>query len=594
MIQRITTAVCSLALAAGSLFALPEKPNIIFYFTDDQDLHEMGFTGGDVLTPHLDRMAENGVVFYGNHMTSTVCAPSRYSMFTGRHASRFDHWDRDWLDYNHRYILFGVQATAGETSVATILKDAGYVTGMVGKVDGFMSTGLPKSLRNALRENTFRFDDPEQAKALRDAHRKQSDSLKEQIGFDYAEGLTAGNYGDWGADGLYNNTDWMTLRAAEFIKKAHAAGKPFYLWASPPTLHTLKPKENFAMDRRKTFEGLLDETPTIQPSPEDVMRRIKEAGLPEESAIVTWQDDSLGALIRTVEELGIAEDTLIIFASDHGGGGGKSSPYNIGTAIPMVFYWAGQTEGQPDNRQVVSSIDAVATMLDLAGATNPAGNHIDGISLRSALQGDPIDERPVLIESGNMRAVVKDDWKFISFRFPEQTLQQLPADYQHERVHLFHPGVKNHNLNFMPMLSGAIRQHPAYYYAEQLYNIDADPAEKNNLAQDPAYADKLAEMKRAMADVLKPLPGSFGDFKFDVILDGAAIHQPLHLEGDLDLSAPFNIVSINEKSTPNKESYTIITYGGSRIGEFDDTSLVEAKGYRVDYSQPGKVRLVKD
>jgi len=584
----------SLILCLVSVTALAEtRPNFLIFLTDDQDMHEIGFTGAEVLTPALDRLSEEGVTFNNMQLASTVCAPSRYNVLTGRYASHFKGWDNHWLQYNHRYILFGVQSLPGDPNLATALGGAGYFTGFIGKVDGFLAEGFNKDTKAVFKKNKFDFNNPEHNRLLKEAHDRSSAYLREQIGFDFAEGLTPGNKGDLGVDGLRNNLDWLTQRSFDFIDRAAESGEPFCLVVAPPILHMSDARPSVEMDRRKTFEGLLDAPYNVLPSAQDVYTRLMEAGLPEKAAPVLHQDDSLRAMVQKLRETGLEENTLIVFMSDHGGGGGKGSPYQIGSHLPMVFRWKGMTDGQPDVEQVVSSVDLLPTLMDLANASYPRNARIDGVSLVPALKGQAVPERPVLIESANTKAVVKGDWKYISFRFPEQTLQQLPAGFKQDRMHIWNPNMPGNNLVFEPMISGAIHKHPAYYYADQLYHLAEDPAEQNNLAADPAHQAKLEEMKAAMAAALKPIPGTWGDLKFEIRLKRNVLTDPLHHEGDLDLTAPYNVLSVYYGSRLKDDRYVVITYTGERLGEFDDIENVEAQGYTVDYSVPGEIALVR-
>jgi arylsulfatase A-like enzyme len=292
-----------------------------------------------------------------------------------------------------------------------------------------------------------------------------------------------------------------------------------------------------------------------------------------------------------LDELGIADNTIVVFTSDNGTAGGKGSVYSIGSHMPLMIYQQGTTEGLPDVDRTVSAVDIPATILDVAEVEPPRRMRLDGRSLAPALRGEALEEQPALVEAANTRAIIHDGFKYVAFRRPSEVLMPPPPGHEHETIHTHYKGVAN---EYRPMISGAIHQHPAYAAADQLYDLTADPGEKNNLAQHSDHAERLASMKQMLADELRALPGTFGEFKLDVAIDGNALrYGPVALDGDLDLSAPFDILDIADRSNPTAEAYTIITYTGDRIGEFDDVEPLDDDGYDVDYSQPGEVRLVR-
>ncbi len=100
-------------------------------------------------------------------------------------------------------------------------------------------------------------------------------------------------------------------------------------------------------------------------------------------------------------------------------------------------------------------------------------------------------------------------------------------------------------------------------------------------------------MKAMLADTLYDIPGSFHEFKFEAVINGSSIDKKLSIQGDLDLSYAFDILSVAEESNLTLNAYTLITYTGKRTGEFSRKKGFQRKGYEVDYSVAGQVRLVR-
>ncbi|MCP4640010.1 MAG: sulfatase-like hydrolase/transferase, partial [bacterium] len=198
--------------------AAAEKPNIIFFLVDDYDKPETSVYGGNVLTPNLDRLAREGMVFHNAYMTSTVCTPSRYTCLTGRYAGS---------SYSSAYLsefplgmqglpAFNVALEDDHMNVGRVLSENGYATGFVGKyhVGGEESHSPEQLKKHGLH------DVPKNVPWTEEINRKQFDNekihrrmIKEQ-GFTWAKNIYWGNTK---APFKGHNLEWTAAAALEFI-----------------------------------------------------------------------------------------------------------------------------------------------------------------------------------------------------------------------------------------------------------------------------------------------------------------------------------------------------------------------------------------
>jgi arylsulfatase A-like enzyme len=260
-------------------------------------------------------------------------------------------------------------------------------------------------------------------------------------------------------------------------------------------------------DRRRTPAGLLPaDSPRVLPDNADVLRRVREAGAREELAGITWLDDALAAVLDAVDDHGLADDTLIAYVIDHNDVGGKGSLYDAGARTKMALRGPG-VSGRGRTNSLVANVDLPATLLDWCGI-DPADTNmtIDGVSLRPILREPTSAVRDDLyLEIGLTRGLVTaDGWKYIALR--------KPPEWQCEtKGHLGLPEIYH-------MEGYTISHHPVHYFdADQLYDLNADPQERRNLARDrhatPANRARLAAMQARLREMLQPVPGPFGEFK---------------------------------------------------------------------------------
>ncbi|WP_309387207.1 sulfatase family protein [Cerasicoccus frondis] len=505
-------ALIFLMLSSIAAAQIPARPNVVLIMADDLSRDEVGAYGGRTLTPHIDQLAESGQLFTQAYTVVSVCSPSRYTTLTGRFPGRCTH--PEYLKRNppgaiNRPSNRAIELERDRPNLMKALQANGYVTGLVGKwhlgewmcgwqVDGewkfppgFYAMGLQAYSHDAS------FDDPEFNQALRHNQEIFREELQAD-GWDEAAAIYWANPRELHHDQLNNhNVEWLTHAAVEFIQRHQ--GEPFFLYLASTIPHVPEPIETLKRgdDPRLTGEGVTEKHLGVQPARADVMARVQAAGLAPETAPITWLDDGVGAVMQTLEDSGLAANTVVIFTSDHGLPG-KATLYQDGVWIPLVISGAGIPEGIEN--LPVQLTDLTPTILDLTDTPPQSDLGVDGRSLTSLWRDKDASQwhDDLYFEYGYARAVIHDDWKYIAVRYPEEAVAAFELG---ETEHLPYLGT-NSSLGAWQ----ARRRPDSYYVKDQLYNLAQDPEEKRNLANDPRYSKVLAEMQKRLSRYLATYP----------------------------------------------------------------------------------------
>jgi arylsulfatase A-like enzyme len=489
-----------------------DKPNIVLIYTDDQLSETLGFEGGNVLTPNLDRMASDGLVFENHHCAATVCSPSRYSLLTGRFGGRCDHphFLKQFPLGTPLRVENNVYMENDGKNLPALLSGRGYVTGIVGKwhlephprdlVDsGYMTFPLDGNPRN-----------PEILEALEFNH----DEIARRIcktGFDEARNIYWGNLKEVRLNALnYHNIDWTVQGAHEFMEENRY--EPFFLYFSTTLHHGPHPKDSVYGKELVTGKGLLHEPLDVMPGRESVRKRLKEAGLPAKTAYCTWLDDAIGSLLNKIKSLGLEKDTLVIFCSDHGAWRhGKTTCYDGGMRVPMVMYWPGTIKPGRRYNGLTQNIDIASTIMELCSVEPPKNFDVDGKSLAGVIAGSNEQVHDSLFcELGYSRAVKTKEWKYIAIRYPKDVQEKI------NRGHKFN-GWEGRKLDVPYLVNNshlgfhASSQNPNYFQPDQLYHLAKDPREEKNVIDQ--YPEQVKKMKRLLKKYLESFDNRpFGEF----------------------------------------------------------------------------------
>ncbi|MEM9157891.1 MAG: sulfatase-like hydrolase/transferase [Verrucomicrobiota bacterium] len=521
--------VLFLCLAAS--VAAAKRPNVIVLVADDQRRVQANFLDegrGKNLTPHMDRLSSEGIVLSELHSPSPVCVPSRFVALTGIYASRADNrWMKDLrIMHGHTFIHQEPNVTPTTPTIAHDLKRLGYVTGAVGKnhvieapeykkVDARLPLSDPKVL-DRLKKNQ---------EAVSDAYRK--------AGFDFAERFYHTNPRVIGPPEVQvHNLDWVNEAALQFIDESTGPGqtKPFFLYYGFTAPHA--PHNGYLSDPKATPIGILDERPKGLPARESIKERLAKNGFGKGEGDMLWVDDCVGSLVDKLESRGVLDNTIIIYFSDHGVESGKTTCYQGGMRT-FGFVWGPEhlVKGNRKEKGRLSLVDLAPTIYDYAGGV-AIERRYDGVSLKNAFSGmTSLPERTIYGEIGHSRAIIKGKWKYIALRYSDyhqnipmkERKAWLESANEYQRSNQWKTFEENDpagpfgHSGFIPDLWDHERKSmnaaPHFFDADQLYNLNTDPNEQVNLAENPEYAAVLKEMQAELAEQLQDKPGPFAEFK---------------------------------------------------------------------------------
>ena len=493
------------------------KPNIVFFIADDMypDMFNCLPEGkGKNLTPNIDRLAREGTILMNQYVVSPVCTPSRYNCLTGRYASRAT--NREFLDKtkeqeNQTVIQWNSFITEKDKILPHYLGELGYKTAMVGKNHVVEAKGL------------YQFPDyqadPQQpdikAKVVENYEKVRSAVLK--CGFDYADGLYHNNPNFIGLGKLaVQNLDWITSAGVDFIDQNFAT--PFFLYFATTVPHQpSEPERSWNADPGVTAMGYINELPDVMPPRHTIPERTKAAGLEgKNKENLLWLDDSLGALLDRLEKYNLMDNTIIFFFNDHGQKA-KGTLYQGGIFNPSIIWKKSGFKCGPVCEAPVSNVDFAPTILDFAGFTGET--LFDGSSFRQLLNGNKIENRESFyFELGYARAVIKGKYKYYAVRYcgfaknrtPQQRAEILKEfnywrEFRNMVVVNRDPLKPYSHLMIIPGGGHAENEtygkKPGYFDKDQLYDLETDPDEQNNLAQNLQFQQKLDEMKAELKNI---------------------------------------------------------------------------------------------
>lgn len=439
--------------------AKPTKPNIILIFADDLGWKDVGYQGSDFIeTPNIDRLAGQGMVFSSGYAAAGNCAPSRACLLSGNYTPRHGVYavgDTDRGPKKSQRLIpipnKGGLAKANVT-LADALKSAGYATGIFGK---------------------WHLDGKEGAKP-------------EEQGFDEVFQSSGGWSKNLTNDpkGIYS----LTKAAGEFMEKHK--DRPFFLYLPHFAIHTS------LQARAATLEKF----------------QAKKPGAQHDNALYAAcahdLDDGVGLLMKKLADLGLAENTLVVFTSDNGGTqqssqeplrGNKGGYYEGGIREPFIVRWPAVVKPGTKCEVPVINVDLFPTFLTAAGSEVPAGKTLDGESLLPLLKGDGVLKRksifwhfPGYLDNPVTRGRELDVRTGFRSR-PVSVIRK--GDW---KLHLFHEEWQ---------LDGG-REKLAGNHAVELYNLKDDIGERNDLVnQNPAMRDELLnELLAWQTSVKAPVP----------------------------------------------------------------------------------------
>ena len=475
------------------------QPNIVIIIADDTTPSYHGCYGGPTPTPNIDRLAREGVRLDRGYCAASLCCPSRYTLFTGLFAGR-SRWAYADTAPTDPYRLEQNGMLDPETpTLAKALRAAGYFTGHIGKWHSQFDTSFLGQPEPVMPDGDP--DDPAVDAEIRRRQTVAQEVVRQCAGFEYVDCVHWGNIGQCHPKLQAHNPMWKTDGALRFLDAAARKGRPFYLHLANTVPHGPDCNKSLHKDHRYSWSGKLDQPPASHPPDATVLDRLRAAGLQTEGPIagvnagMVMLDDQVGAVLRKLDELGIADNTIVIYTADHGIPG-KGSCHVTGQHLPFVMRWPAALPASQVVHEIFSWADVVPTLAEACGVTLPA---TDGVSVLGALQGRQAWPRHVAFhEMGWSRSVIKGCYHYIATRYPQPAIAAMRAGDSRVKPGL---GVMFDTLN-APFL-------PGYFDPDQLYDLATDPFERVNLINDPTRAAVVADLRAELKRITDTLPRPF-------------------------------------------------------------------------------------
>lgn len=394
-------------------------PNVIFILADDLGYSDLSCYGQKKFdTPHIDELARSGMTFTQHYAGSTVCAPSRSVLLTGMHTGHTPIRGNKEAKPEGQYPIADSIYTMAE-----MFKDAGYITGAFGK----WGLGYPGSEGDP---NNQGFDQFYGYNCQRLAHHYYPYFLRDNQKVDSLAG-NSGHHKETYAPDLIHE------KSLQFID--NNKGKPFFLFypTSIPHAELAAPKEKVAVFRgkfspEKAYVGN-DNGPKYRKGPYES----QEYPRATYAAMIHYLDEKVGEIVQKVNELGLAENTIIVFTSDNGpareGGsdpkffdsngplkGFKRDLYEGGIRVPLIVSWPGTISKKSESDHISGFWDFMATFSDITGASLDKETYQDGISLLPTLTSGTGQKKHDHLywefhEKGGRQAVRKGNWKAVRY-----------------------------------------------------------------------------------------------------------------------------------------------------------------------------------
>jgi len=433
------------------------RPNVIVIMADDLGYGDLSCYGQTrYATPHLDRMAKEGTRFTQFSSPCPVCAPSRAGLLTGRYPVRCGLVENPTPDGKERCDRMALPDT--EITLADLFRSAGYATGMFGK--WHLGHRQPEYL-----PTNRGFDEYRGIPYSNDMRPVQLLHGTERETYPVDQTTLANSYTEWSMDFITRNRD-----------------QPFFLHYAPTAPH--KPLSVSPAYDGKTGAGLYADT-------------------------VTELDASVGTLLEQLRTTGLAENTLVLFTSDHGpwyggstGGlrGMKASTFEGGTRVPMIAWWPYHIPADQEIATPSITMDLFSTALEAAGIEPPSDRVIDGYDLMPLINGQTThreyqflfsqtDRGAMTIRDERWKLHLQQPWAFASLPVGAPYTERKP----HDGTTIIAPGKQPHPSEYPGLETGVEKR------AGLLFDLQNDPAEQHDMsAQFPDEVKRLQDAADAM------------------------------------------------------------------------------------------------
>lgn len=441
--------VCWIALISFSTSAAETRPNIIFILADDLGYADLSSYGAvDIATPNIDRLAKEGIRFTDHYTPANTCSPTRAALMTGRYQPRTGVNAVLWYDSVEGLPL-------QEITLAEILRDAGYTTAMIGKwhlgqVEAFMPwhQGFDIFFGAATSNDDNNF-------YLYESNGTQYRRFPEAVD----QTLLTQRY---------------TEKALQFLEQQKNAAQPFFLYIPHTAAHIpLHPHPRFVGSSKRGLYG-------------DVVQEL---------------DDSVGQVLNKLTEMGIDNNTIVIFSSDNGAwrtmreyGGdngvlreGKLTAFEGGHRVPALVRWPNRIPSGQVNHEIATMMDWFVTLAGYAEAAVPTDRIIDGKTLQ-----------PILEAKG-----ARESTPFFYFAL------RPPHEQQVHRLAAVREGkwkLKTAQAGYYPHFLEPLMRVGLYRHGELLFDLEKDPGETRNVIEE--HPEVAQALRKTIEDFEKnnPMP----------------------------------------------------------------------------------------
>lgn len=426
-----------------------DRPNILMIYVDDLNYSTFGFMGDPIIrTPNVDRLANEGVVFRNAFVTSAICLTSRGNLMTGRYAARTGIYMDGFEELSEEHVAM---------IYPTILREAGYYTGYVGKWHlGPVADGIFDNDRTFPGQGYFWDEDewPGDGKHLTDRLGDQATEMILQAPDDRPFAITVGFKAPHVQDGFHPVEPYPATPSTAVLYELNEMPAP-----------ALSDPEFFASQLDLIRESLGRVRWDYRLGPPQSLNF--QRSLRRYYRMVTGVDEQLGKMMEALRESGKLDNTIVVFTSDHSmylgerGLAGKWFGHDTSIRIPLIIRdpRLHASERGTEREPMVLMIDFKPTFLDWAGLTPE--NDVQGRSIAPIVAG----QNP-------------DDWRSEFFYEHHSFPDRIPRS----------EGIRTEQYKYLRYLDSD----PLY---EELYDLEADPIEEYNLAGDPGYANLLREMR---------------------------------------------------------------------------------------------------
>ncbi|PHS02236.1 MAG: hypothetical protein COA78_21720 [Blastopirellula sp.] len=423
-----------------------QRPNILLIVGEDHGCELSCYGDPVITTPHIDQLAAEGVLFEKGYVTQSVCSPSRSTIFTGL----YPHQNGQLGLATHNYGWFKKWPTS-----YSLLKGAGYRTGLIGKT-----------------------------------HVNPADAVELHVDFRYQP---SSNFAK-------KQVAQYAVEAGKFFRESD---RPFFMTVNYPDAHW-------------PLQGQVGGLPETQVEADkvQVMPYVGDANPRLKKVVQNYYDCMLrldacvGQLLKQLKDSGKSENTLVIFIGDHGAqmARGKVTVYEGGMRVPFIVKWPDHTKAGLRSKALVSTIDLLPTFLDVAGIQSPSG--LPGKTIRPILTKQSTDFREYLACERNCDAA--------HLTFPQRTIRDSRFKLIYSPVHdREDPAARYYRIHGASHwagsltdqeLLGASKQTQAGYARwlnpplYQLYDLNSDPNEWNDLANTPEFKEQKQRLITALKD----------------------------------------------------------------------------------------------